>query len=325
MFRKHLRSIIIGIVILFICGFVSLAILSLTSPRLGNVYSGPVSGAMAFGDPGRVDNLVLAQATSAPFDAPAEADETVEDGIISGEQEARPRVVLRNASIRLIVEDSDASLETITAMTEEMNGWVVSSNAYQATTNLGEKVTQATMTIRVPAERLEEALQRLREGALSVSSESITGQDVTAEYVDLTSRVNNLKAAEEQLQEIMDSAQRTEDVVNVYNELVRVRGEIEMIQGRLNYFDEAAAFSSISIELVPDGIANPARIEIATWSPGRTAETAVGSLLNFLRFLVDAVITLVIVGVPIALILGVPAWLIYRAVRRRSANRRAAS
>ncbi len=143
---------------------------------------------------------------------------------------------------------------TTSQLAEAFGGWVVSSNINRVTTANREEAVRGSITIRVMAERLDEALSRIKSGALSVENEAVSGQDVTQQYVDLTSRLNNLEAAETQLQSIMEDARRTEDVLSVYNELVRIRGEIETIQGQIQYFSESAAFSSISVELVPEAL-----------------------------------------------------------------------
>jgi hypothetical protein len=225
------------------------------------------------------------------------------------------RVILKNASLTLTVETPAARISEIASMAEAMGGWVVSSNAYTSTNNRGEEVTSGTIVVRVPAARLDEALAQIRSGAIKVDNENITGQDVTQEYVDLSSRLVNLQATEQQLRAIMDTARKVEDVLAVQRELTTVRGEIEVIQGRLNYFNEAAAFSSITVSVVPQP---PGPIEVQTigWNPATTAENALGALVSVLQFLLDSAITVAIVGVPLVLLVGIPLWLVWRSRRR---------
>lgn len=225
------------------------------------------------------------------------------------------RIVLKNASLTLIVDDAQASLQTITQLAETVGGWVVTSNTSKTTTRAGVEVTQGAITIRVPAASFNDAVNQIKAGVISVDQENVTGQDVTQDYVDLTSQLGNLNAAEAQLQSIMENARNTDDVLTIYNELVRVRGEIETTQGRIRYYEESAAFSSITASLIPEAIETP--IQIAGWSPGRTAENALASLINILRFAADLLITVAILIVPLVLIFIVPAWLIYRTMKRR--------
>jgi hypothetical protein len=233
----------------------------------------------------------------------------------SAVQPVETRIVLKNAAITVVVEDAAQTLNDIGALAESSGGWVVTSNTSKVTLASDETVTQGTITVRVPAEKLDDTLNEIRSRVLSVDTESKTGQDVTQDYIDLTSRLNNLRAAETQLQKIMDSADTTESVLNVYNELVRVRGEIETTQGRIRYYDESAAFSSITVTLIPKAIDVP--IQIAGWSPGRTAENAIASLIGVLRFAADLLITIGLLVVPLLLIFVLPGWLIYRTLLRR--------
>ncbi len=66
--------------------------------------------------------------------------------------------------------------------------------------------------------------------------------DVTAEYVDLESRLNNLKAVETQLLEIMETADTVEDTLAVYTELSDTRTEIEVLEGQIRYLDNQQIF-----------------------------------------------------------------------------------
>jgi hypothetical protein len=236
--------------------------------------------------------------------------------VYSGEPVTQDRLVIRNANLTLVVTDPTASVEAITKMAEDMGGFVVSSYLYETAYGTGDlTTTQGTITVRVPADQLDMALDSIKAGAIEVRSENISGEDVTQQYVDLESRLRNLEAAEEQLQEIMGSATTTEDVMMVYNQLVQVRGEIESVKGQMQYFEQSARLSAITIELIPDAAAQP--LQIAGWRPEGTAKAAVEALIQALQFIAEAGIWAVICVLPIGLILGVPAYFIIRAIRRR--------
>ncbi len=154
-------------------------------------------------------------------------------------------------------------------------------------------------------------MEQIKSDTLSVDNENITGQDVTQEYVDTSSRLKNLQATEEQLLRVMDAAVKVEDVLAVQRELTTVRSEIEVLQGRINYFDEAAAFSSIRVDVRPQ-VPDPVTAQSLGWSPVSTAENALSALMRVLQFAVDLAIVLIIVGIPLALIIGVPALIFWR-------------
>lgn len=233
------------------------------------------------------------------------------------------RLVIRNANLTVVVTDPAASVDDISRMAERMGGFVVSSNVFQRAygeSTLSEPLVakHATITIRVPSDQLDEALEMIEADAVEVRNRNVSGQDVTEEFTDLESRLTNLEAAEEQLREILDNAFETEDVLRVFEELRRVREEIELIRGRMEYLQESARLSAITVELIPHEAAQP--IQLGTWTPTGTAKEAVEVLIRALRFLVDLGIWAVICVPPIALLLGLPGYLIGRSVVRRRAT-----
>ncbi len=224
------------------------------------------------------------------------------------------RMVIKNATLSIVVVDPAAAMDEIVSMAEKMGGFVVSSNLWQTTLGSGVVVDQASINIRVPAERLDEALSHIKDGAGEVRSENISGEDVTSQYTDLQSRLRNLEAAETQLMQIMEDATDTEDVLQVYNNLVSVREQIEVIKGQMQYYEQAAALSSISIDIIADEADQP--IQIGGWQPVGVAKSAVEALINTLQGLVNVVIWLLIFLLPLALVIGFPLSFIWRRFRR---------
>jgi hypothetical protein len=232
------------------------------------------------------------------------------------------RIVIKNASLSIVVLDPGEAMTSITRMAEGMGGFVVDSNLYKTMTSDGFEVPAAYLTIRVPAEQLDAALTQIKaqveDAKTDILSENITGQDVTAEYTDLQSRLRNLETAEAQLTSFMDKATKIDDVMQVYNQLNQVRSDIEVLKGQIKYYDESARLSAITVNLTAKESIKP--VEIAGWKPVGIARDAVQALINTLKVLANILIWVVILVLPVVLIIGVPVWLIVRAVRRRKAT-----
>lgn len=224
---------------------------------------------------------------------------------ISGAPQAQPeRLVIKNASLSIVVDDPVKSLDNISNLADEMGGFVVTANMSERVLDSGAKAPQGNITIRIPAERLNEALKRIKaESKQAPLSESINSQDVTSEYTDLGSRLRNLEAAEAQLTEIMGSATKTEDVLSVYNQLVQVREQIEVIKGQMKYYEESAAMSAISVDLTANAAVQP--LTIGGWQPVGTARNAVQALINTLKTLGSLVIWILLYILPVLLVLFV--------------------
>jgi hypothetical protein len=231
------------------------------------------------------------------------------------------RLVIRNANMTLVVEDPAQRAREIALLAEGLGGFVVSSNVYQSTFGQGVLATQASITVRIPAESLDQALEQIKSGAVEVRTENISGQDVTQEYTDLQSQLRNLEAAEVELREIMASTTKADDVLRVFESLRQVRQEIEITKGRIQYFEQSARLSAVSVDLLPDVVSQP--LKIGRWQPEGTAKAALEALLNVLRFLADAAIVIAILIAPVLFLLAIPFWLLRRLILRRRARRAA--
>ena len=148
--------------------------------------------------------------------------------------------------MRVSVADPSSAMRSVMKMAEAMGGYVVTSNQWNSVDSSGKQYAQTSVTIRVPAERLDEAMQKIREmaadGENGVISESVSGEDVTSDYVDSQSRLRNLEAAEQQLVKLLDSATDLQYTLDIFRELTNIRGEIEVLKGHIKYLEESAAF-----------------------------------------------------------------------------------
>jgi hypothetical protein len=223
------------------------------------------------------------------------------------------RIVIQNADLSIVVSDVEGRMKNIETMAKQMGGYVVSSNLYQSYASDNVQVPEAQVVIRVPAEKLEDVLNQIKKDVVEVQTETRNGQDVTAAYVDLQSRLKNLEAAEAQLNEILKTTTNTEDVVNIFNQLVSYREQIEVIKGQIKYYDEAAALSAVTVRIVAEETIKP--IVIGKWEPKGVALQAVQDLIDFTKGFVNFFIRFVIYTLPVLIMIGIPLYLVFIGLR----------
>jgi hypothetical protein len=279
---------------------------------------------MDFAEPG-FGGGAPAEAPMAPMPESAANDEAARAATGGAQAASVERLVIQNADLSIVVEDVEARMLTVAELARELGGFVVSSNLYQSYSNSYVEVPEASIVIRVPAEHLDEALDRIKADAVEVQNEARSGQDVTAEYVDLQSRLKNLEAAETQLVRILEAAQETEDVLNVFNQLTSIREQIELVKGQIKFYEESAALSAISVTIIAQEKVQP--IQIGPWTPQGAVSDAIQDLVYFWQDFVEFFIYFVLNFIPklvlIALVYGVPLWLIVRGLRSAWLRRRA--
>jgi hypothetical protein len=233
---------------------------------------------------------------------------------------AADRMVIKNASLSIVVDTPANAMTTISDMAVEMGGFVVSSNSFKTKGETGADVPQANVTVRIPADKLNDALAQIRALVKNpvddIRNETVTGQDITKDYTDLQSRLTNLLDTETQLQRIQAAATKTEDVLSVFNQLTNIRQQIEQIKGQMQYYEQAASLSAISVEILSS--AGVAPLSIAGWQPLGVARDALQTLINVGKFLVNALIWIVIVFVPLGLVIFFPTRWVRRFMRRKN-------
>jgi PKD repeat protein len=153
-------------------------------------------------------------------------------------------MIVRTGNISLLVEDVTDAIDNIAALADSYKGYVVSSSSWKE----GERLV-GFITIRVPAERYNEATMALRDMAVEVTSESSSSTDVTEEYIDLEAKLRNLEVTEEQLLKLMEKATKVEEILSVQRELSNTRGQIEQTKGRMQYLERTSATSLIEVHL----------------------------------------------------------------------------
>jgi Domain of unknown function (DUF4349) len=274
--------------------------------------------APSFGMGGGAAPATQAPAMEAPLPASDAARNAVsgEDSYSTG-QAAQERLVIENADLAIVVKDPKGRMKEISDLAKEVGGFVVSSNLYQDTST-GREVPQGNIVIRVPSEKLDEALSKIKEGAVDVPRENRSGQDVTSQYVDLNAQLTAKQAAEKKLLEIMDQATRAEDVLAVYIQVQTVQTEIEQLKGQIKYLEESAALSAITVQLIAEESTQP--IEIGPWKPEGAAKQAIQDLVFFFQNFVDFLIRFVLLTLPSLILIAIPLFLVYlvgRAVYRR--------
>jgi len=156
------------------------------------------------------------------------------------------RKIVRTSCMELTVASPADVAEKIRAFAESLGGYVETAQISGS-----QDAPGATMTIRVPASRLEDAKAELRKLSVKVNSEKADAQDVTKQYVDLEARIRNLQAQEAQYLEIMRSAKKVQDMLDVSEKVSEVRGEIEQQQAEFATLSKQVETVAITISLLP--------------------------------------------------------------------------
>ncbi len=229
------------------------------------------------------------------------------------------RKIIRNADLQLEATAPEEAQQKITQIAESKGGFVVEST--QSSSD-AKAVTRdnVTMTVRVPSAKFDEALNEIRQTASRVIVESVKGQDVTEEFIDIEARLKTQKALEAQFLEIMKRSNSVADALNVQTEIARVRGEVEKIEGRKRFLESQASLSTVKIKLQ-----SPTAFSANSTGFLYQLKEAFGdgfdAALNFILILVRVLIALL----PFLILIVLPIYLLIRYILRKNRKQKLAS
>ncbi len=220
------------------------------------------------------------------------------------------RKIIRNADLKIETNSPEESQQKITQIADSKNGFVIETS--QTNSNVQTTTRDViNMTIRVPAAKFDEAMTEIRATGNRVIQETVKGQDVTEEFIDIEARLKAQRALEEQFLEIMKRATAVEDALNVQRELANVRGEIEKIEGRKRFLENQSSLSTIKIVLqTPTSLsASPSGF---FYELKEALSTGFNAALKIVLFFVMAAIALA----PFFILIVFPLYLLWRYYRK---------
>ncbi|MGD9606966.1 MAG: DUF4349 domain-containing protein [Leucobacter sp.] len=229
-------------------------------------------------------------------------DPVAQDGGFVGEDaESLPaagRSVIRSGDISIRVGDPAEAAAEVTEIADRLDGYVESESIGRGDEGSS---SSAFLTLRVPADRLDEAFDALG-GVGTVLSQSRSASDVTTQHVDLQARVSALEESIERLTELMSGAATTSELLEAEAALSQRQQELDGLRAQLESLEGQIEQATVSVSLttksaLPGGPDNFWDGLVAGWnslvSAGAGALVVIGILLPWLVIL--GVIALAIV------------------------------
>ena len=235
---------------------------------------------------GFADSEVMTMETlKAPAPEPAAGGSTAQTLPLPEVQSSQSRMIIKTASVSVLVKDVDAAFARAVQLAEGSGGYV------QSSTRSSEAGERADLTVKLPPDGFLAYIAAVE--ALGKSqSKSIAGQDVTEEYYDLQAELENLTQVRSRLFKLLDEAKKVSDAIEVERELERVGGDINRITGRMKYLQTMVGMSTVNLTLSTE--ARPASQSFINWNMVgfgfvRAAQILVGIILFVLQALVVVV------------------------------------
>jgi hypothetical protein len=288
--KKKLRvSVLVPLLVL-------VAVLAVSTFRQGSGPSAPDSAGSTTADSkAATDGMDHKHGLAGAPGAPAAATEPMNRAVISTGQ-----VTLHPDSI------TRARSEAMRLVTS----WGGTVADEQSSSDDRGRITESTLTLRVPSSRFAEAMTAFA-GLGRLEQQSRKSEDVTTRVIDNEARVRAAERSIRQIESLLARARMLSDVIAIESDLARRQADLDSLKSQQAYLADQTSLSTINVHLSKIGHTGPgdrpARGFLAGLDGGWTAmKGAVVVLLTVLGAALPFAVVL--------LLLGVPLWLV---VRRR--------
>ena len=160
--------------------------------------------------------------------------------------------VIRQAQLTINVASGsfDSKLAMVRSLVEQEQGFISGTDAQ--TTQSDDRIRSGVITFMVPADKFDTTIDSLS-GLGKVQNEHLTGQDVSAQYVDLQARLANEEAQRQAMLTLLGRAQSVADIIAIQTQLGQITQQIEELKGQIQYLDRNTSYSTVTVNLVEAG------------------------------------------------------------------------
>ena len=157
------------------------------------------------------------------------------------------RIITKRAFIELEVDNIEKAKSELVSLIEKNSGHIINSN-------LSENNYHAS--VKVPPTHLVKTLEEISNLGDKIS-QSMSQNDVTAQFVDNEARIKNLILFREKMKALLNKTSNIEEILTIEKELRRVQTEIDSITGRQKYLKDAVALTPINVDFKEKTVYGP--------------------------------------------------------------------
>jgi len=213
------------------------------------------------------------------------------------------------------VKDVNAAAGQATGIASTAGGFVGSDNRHSGG---GDGTDSATMQLRIPADKFSGVVDQLSKLGAEETRE-INTEDVTEQTVDLQARITVQQARVDSGRKLLAQAKSLNDLVMLEREVATRESDLASLQAKKRRLADLTALSTITVTFLDPSAAAPA-------DPDDDPPGFMGGLTggwNALLASLKVVLTVLGALLPWLLVIGVPAWAIWTALRRYRSGRAA--
>lgn len=246
--------------------------------------------------PARVNMKMMSD--SASFDEAVV--EEAEYGAANGQNaDTINRKLVYTGNVTVQVSDLDQTEKSV-------RDWAAKYGGYVASSSFSDR-NYYTM-VKIPSQNFQFAMDEVSSFG-SVKNRSISTEDVTEQYFDVSTRLETRKILRDRLQKYLSDAKDMKDLLAVESELNNVQSDVEVMEGQFRRLSDRIDYATVHLTAVlpynstEQGFIYP--------DMGSKMRELWSDTVNFLADFVMFILYVVIYGIPILALVAFLYWLCF--------------
>lgn len=154
-----------------------------------------------------------------------------------------PQKIIKEASLRFETDNLEDTFNRIQTAIAASKASIQNDSEGKDYDNI-----YRNLTVRVPSQNFDSFVNAISKGVSYFERKDISSQNVTEQFIDLTSRLKTKRKLEERYLQILQKATKISEILEIEKQISAIREEIEAKEGQLKYLESRVSESTVTIE-----------------------------------------------------------------------------
>jgi len=152
--------------------------------------------------------------------------------------------LIKDGRMEIEVTDLEKTKTLIDSLVKRLGGYY----ANESLSNYGTR-SSYTLKIRMPSDYMDQFIKEIESGNGKIIYKNIDIRDVTEEFIDLETRLENKRGYLKRYNELLKQTKTIKDILEIEEKTRVIEEEIESTEGRLKYLNDLVDFSTLELTL----------------------------------------------------------------------------
>ncbi len=152
--------------------------------------------------------------------------------------------IIRDGRLGLKVTDLEKTKAIVDTLVNMFGGYYANESLDNA-----DYESSYQLKIRIPSVSLDPFILKIETGNGQITYKEIDARDVTADFIDLETRLANKRSYLKRYNDLLKQAKSVKDILEIEEKTRIIEEEIESSAGRLNYLSDLVAFSTLDLRI----------------------------------------------------------------------------